>query len=41
MQANFITFEESKKNLKEIYDKIMNDKLTEQAEGYDLMLKIK
>jgi len=31
IQANLISFEEGKKNLKEIYDKLMNDKLMEQA----------
>lgn len=36
-----VSFEEGKKNLKEIYDKLMTDKLAEQAEGYELMLKAK
>lgn len=41
IDANLISFEESKKNIKAIYDKLMADKLSEQAEGFQLMLKIK
>jgi hypothetical protein len=34
IDANLISFEESKKNIKAIYDKLMADKLSEQAEGF-------
>lgn len=41
IDASLISFEDSKKNIKAIYDKLMTDKLTEQAEGFQLMLKMK
>jgi hypothetical protein len=41
IEANFISFEEGKKNLRGIYDKLMADKLQEQAEGFELMLRLK
>lgn len=41
IDASLISFEESKKNIKAIYDKLMTDKLNEQAEGFEMMLKIK
>ena len=41
IDASLISFEESKKNIKAIYDKLMTDKLSEQAEGFEMMLRIK
>lgn len=41
IDASLISFEESKKNIKAIYDKLMTDKLNEQAEGFEMMLKMK
>lgn len=41
IQANLESFEESKKNLKGIYEKLMTDKLAEQAEGFELLLKMR
>jgi hypothetical protein len=41
IEANLLTFEENKKHLKGIYDKITADKLAELAEGYEMMLKIR
>lgn len=34
-------YEESKASLKALYDKVSNDKLSEQAETFGLMLKLK
>lgn len=41
MDANLIEFEESKKTVKLIYEKMMGEKLSEQAEAYETMLRIK
>lgn len=34
MENNLLEFEESKKMVKQICEKMMNEKLTEQAEAY-------
>ena len=39
MQANIQSFEAGKKNLKEIYDKLMNERIEQQKEGYELMMR--
>jgi hypothetical protein len=39
--ANLASYEDGKKNIKEIYDKLMSDRLAEQAEGYELVIKMK
>lgn len=36
-----LEYEESKASLKALYDKVSNDKLSEQAETFGLMLKLK
>lgn len=41
IQSNLQEFEESKKNLKEIYQKLMEDKIAELNEGFDLMMQVK
>ena len=39
IEANIASFEEGKKNLKEIYDKLMTERIEQQKEGYELMMK--
>ena len=39
ISANLDSYEDGKKNLKEIYDKIMTERLEVQKEGYELMLR--
>lgn len=41
IDANQVSFEEAKKNIKLIYEKLMNDKLSEQAENFEMLLKMK
>jgi len=41
MSLSLAQFEESKKNLREIYDKLMTEKMEEQAEGFSILLKTK
>lgn len=41
MENNLVQFEEGKKMVKQLYEKLMNDKLNEQAETYEMMLKSK
>ena len=41
MDANLLEFEEGKKMVKSICEKMMADKLADLAESYEMMLKIK
>ncbi len=41
MENNLVQFQQGKKMVKQLYEKLMNDKLNEQAETYEMMLKSK